>query len=211
MNLRPATAGREFKSWATSPDKRDMKHATLKHLVGTKFSRIRIPLTVLLIFFISSCAGAPPQNKTTTMTPKAISSPHPLPGKKSTSPTIEQRLRGEVRLWEGTPHRMGGTRRSGVDCSGFVQRIFIDLFNVNLPRSTAQQVHSGKPVAVDHLRPGDLVFFHPPHKVRHVGVYLGGGEFAHASTSRGVTISRMDSAYWRNAYWTARRIPSVPG
>ena len=125
--------------------------------------------------------------------------------------TIEQRLRYEVGQWKGTPHRMGGTRRSGVDCSGFVQRIFNDLFKVKLPRSTALQVHSGKAVAIDRLRPGDLVFFRPPQKVRHVGIYLGRGEFAHASTSRGVTISRLDTAYWRKSYWTARRVPAVSG
>jgi cell wall-associated NlpC family hydrolase len=104
---------------------------------------------------------------------------------------------------------MGGTRKSGVDCSGFVQRIFNDLFNITLPRSTALQVQTGIAVSIRHLRPGDLVFFHPPDKVRHVGIYLGRGEFVHASTSKGVTISRLNAAYWRNSYWTARRIPAV--
>jgi murein DD-endopeptidase / murein LD-carboxypeptidase len=130
---------------------------------------------------------------------------------KASLPMVEVRLRAAVRQWEGTPHRMGGTRRNGIDCSGFVQRIFDDLFNIQLPRSTALQVHAGEAVSRRHLRPGDLVFFHPPHKVRHVGVYLGSGEFAHASTSKGVTISRLSTTYWRHAYWTARRIPAVWG
>ena len=66
-------------------------------------------------------------------------------------------------------------------------------------------------MAIDHLLPGDLVFFHPPNKIRHVGIYLGRGEFAHASTSTGVTISQMNSTYWRNAYWTARRVHGILG
>jgi lipoprotein Spr len=130
---------------------------------------------------------------------------------RASRPTVEIRLRAAVRQWVGTPHRMGGTQRNGIDCSGFVQRIFGDLFSIKLPRSTALQVHTGKAVTLQHLRPGDLVFFHPPHKVRHVGIYLGSGEFAHASTSKGVTISRLSTAYWRHAYWTARRIPTISG
>ena len=41
---------------------------------------------------------------------------------------------------------------------------------------------------------------------RHVGVYVGNGEFVHASSSKGVMLSRLDSKYWRKAYWTSRRI-----
>ncbi len=166
---------------------------------------------VLLMTFISNCATSPPHHNVPADAPKVAPASQPANSGKPAQFTIEQRLRSEVRQWRGTPHRMGGTRQNGVDCSGFVQRIFNDLFKVKLPRSTALQVHSGKAVPVDRLRPGDLVFFHPPHKVRHVGIYLGRGEFAHASTSRGVTISRMDTAYWRNAYWTARRISAIAG
>lgn len=140
---------------------------------------------------------------------EVISPSQTVPPKGATQLTVEQRLRAQVRQWEGTPHRMGGTRKSGVDCSGFVQRIFNDLFNISLPRSTALQVRTGIPVSIRHLRPGDLVFFHPPDKVRHVGIYLGRGDFVHASTSKGVTISRLNAAYWRNSYWTARRIPAI--
>jgi cell wall-associated NlpC family hydrolase len=104
---------------------------------------------------------------------------------------------------------MGGNNRSGIDCSGFVRRIFKDLFNVRLPRSTALQVNTGCKVSKDQLKAGDLVFFHPPNKIRHVGIYLGRGEFAHASTSKGVTISRLNTTYWRKAYWTARRVPAI--
>lgn len=119
--------------------------------------------------------------------------------------SIDRKLRTNVRTWQGTPHQMGGTTRNGVDCSGFVQRMVKDVFDRRIPRSTALQVTSGRPVKKVHLTPGDLVFFRPPHKVRHVGIYLGRSEFAHASSKKGVTISRLDSAYWRNAYWTARR------
>lgn len=118
---------------------------------------------------------------------------------------MEQRLRTAVGMWKGTPHQMGGTTRQGVDCSAFVQRLYQDVFNQWIPRTTYLQVRSGQSVDKDLLRTGDLVFFKYPLKGRHVGIYLDQGEFAHASTSKGVTISSLQNNYWRQFYWTARR------
>jgi len=118
---------------------------------------------------------------------------------------MEQKLRAEVGVWTGTPHQMGGTTMQGVDCSAFVQRLYQDVFNQQIPRTTYLQVKSGQFVEKDLLRTGDLVFFKYPFKGRHVGIYLDQGEFAHASTSKGVTISSLQNNYWRKFYWTARR------
>ena len=118
---------------------------------------------------------------------------------------MEQKLRAEVGIWKGTPHQMGGTTRQGVDCSAFVQRLYQDVFNQRIPRTTYLQVRSGQSVEKDLLRTGDLVFFKYPSKGRHVGIYLDQGEFTHASTSKGVTISSLENNYWRQFYWTARR------
>ena len=120
--------------------------------------------------------------------------------------TIEQRLRAQERRWHGTPYRWGGSSRDGFDCSGFVMTVYRDLFDLSLPRTTAEQVQLGQAVSPDALQAGDLVFFRPSGKARHVGLYLGAGEFAHASTSEGVTISHLDETYWREAYWTTRRL-----
>jgi cell wall-associated NlpC family hydrolase len=84
--------------------------------------------------------------------------------------------------------------------------LYRDIFNRSIPRSTSLQVQSGRPVTLSRLRPGDLVFFKPPRKVRHVGIYLGNGEFAHTSASKGVMISELSETYWRKCYWTARRL-----
>lgn len=121
----------------------------------------------------------------------------------------EVALRREVARWEGTPHVLGGESRSGLDCSAFVMRLYDDLFGIRLPRTTEAQVQVGQAVAEHALQPGDLVFFQPSRKTRHVGVYLSDGEFAHVSSSQGVTISRLQERYWQDAYWTARRL--LPG
>lgn len=115
-------------------------------------------------------------------------------------------LRAAERNWRGTPYRYGGTTRDGIDCSAFVQAVYGDVFGIDLPRATAEQVHEGKMINRRDLRPGDLVFFKTRPRTRHVGIYLGEGEFAHASTSQGVMVSRLDDYYWRTRFWTSRRI-----
>lgn len=105
---------------------------------------------------------------------------------------------------------MGGQSRGGIDCSGFVQRLYQDIYGRRIPRSTALQVKSGQPVGLHQLHSGDLVFFKVPEKGRHVGIYLGRSEFAHASTNKGVIISSLEDRFWRQAYWTARRYLDHP-
>lgn len=156
-------------------------------------------IIIPLVMILSNCASAPQPVPAATPTPAIKTSPRP-------APPLEQRLRATVNQWNGTPHRMGGTDRSGVDCSGFVQRVYDDLFGIQLPRTTAAQVHRGINISNSQLRPGDLVFFLPSRTLRHVGIYLGDGQFAHASKTNGVMISRIDEPYWRRAYWTARRV-----
>ncbi|WP_163558857.1 NlpC/P60 family protein [Halomonas sp. NO4] len=107
--------------------------------------------------------------------------------------------------WAGTPYRLGGSTQRGIDCSALVQRVFAEAFRLELPRTTGRQVQEGDPVARDALEVGDLVFFRPPGAYDHVGIYVGEGFFLHASTSQGVTLSRLDNAYWRRHYWQARR------
>jgi cell wall-associated NlpC family hydrolase len=119
---------------------------------------------------------------------------------------VESRIRYYVRLWEGTPHRLGGTDRSGVDCSGFVMLAYNDLFDIQLPRSTAGQIKTGRRIPKRDLKAGDMVFFLIPAKKRHIGIYLSKGEFAHVSKTKGVTVSSLHDGYWRRAFWTARRI-----
>ena len=134
------------------------------------------------------------------------SAPIVLPEESGAATATEQRIRDAVSSWHGTPYEWGGTSRSGLDCSAFTQIIYRDVYGVDIPRTTALQVREGAPVDPPQLKTGDLVFFHPRDDVRHVGVYLGGRDFAHVSSNRGVTISRLDKRYWRNRYWTARRI-----
>ena len=119
---------------------------------------------------------------------------------------VSDALNGHFLSWRGVRHRYGGTSRRGVDCSAFVQLTFSDVFRMQIPRTTREQSKLGKRVSKRKLVPGDLVFFKTGWLGRHVGVYVGGGTFIHASESKGVTRSSLQDHYWRKRYWKARRL-----
>jgi cell wall-associated NlpC family hydrolase len=114
----------------------------------------------------------------------------------------------------GTPYKLGGTSKSGVDCSAFVQAVYKDVYGVELPRTAEEQERLGSKVDRKELQAGDLVFFRtkgmgPFFKSRHVGVYLGEGEFAQASGRLGVNVTPLDNRYWSKKYEGARRIKAA--
>jgi len=118
---------------------------------------------------------------------------------------VRQALLSQHQRWVGTPYRLGGTNERGIDCSALIQNVYRDTFNMELPRTTRQQVKQGRQVDRSELQAGDLVFFNPPGPSRHAGIYIGDGRFMHASSSRGVMISRLDNSYWKRYYWQSRR------
>ena len=108
---------------------------------------------------------------------------------------------------QGTPYRYGGSDPSGFDCSGFVQWVFAQQ-GLALPREVKDQYRAGDEIDSGDILPGDLVFFETvSNGASHVGIALGGGEFVHAPSSRGVVrIERLTSSYWADRWVGARRI-----
>ena len=109
--------------------------------------------------------------------------------------------------FRGTPYRNGGSDPSGFDCSGFVQWVF-SRHGVALPRQVDAQYRIGQEIDRDEVQAGDLVFFETVSSgASHVGIALGGGEFVHAPSSRGVVrVERYTSSYWDKRWVGARRL-----
>ena len=77
----------------------------------------------------------------------------------------------------GTPYVWGGSAPGGYDCSGLIYWAAQRAGIRGVPRTSQEQYKAGRPVAIAHLRPGDLVFTEPgPSGPGHVGVYLGHGQ-----------------------------------
>ena len=106
----------------------------------------------------------------------------------------------------GVPYIFGGTTPYGFDCSGYVQYVFAKA-GISIPRTADVQYDFGKPIPTSELVEGDCVFFttYLPG-ASHVGIYIGDNKFIHASSSRGVTVDSLSTAYYNSRFIGARRM-----
>jgi cell wall-associated NlpC family hydrolase len=172
---------------------------------------VRLVPVVLLTVFAAGCAssggvpkpfpGAPPPGAAAPDAPEA----RETPGPKSAvdGPTI---VRTALEL-RGVPYRNGGTDPSGFDCSGLVQYVFAQ-HGLALPRGVREQFQFGGDVRVAGIEPGDLLFFRTGASgVSHVGIAIGGDEFVHAPSTRGVVrVERFSAPYWASRIMGVRRV-----
>jgi probable lipoprotein NlpC len=117
-------------------------------------------------------------------------------------------LLATVVSWLGTPYRYGSNSKSGTDCSGFVTRVFKEVYGVTLQRSSRSMFANVKHVQKDDMQTGDLVFFRrgPGQPIYHVGIYLKDGKFAHSATNGGVMVSSLHQAYYSRNFYAAGRV-----
>lgn len=107
----------------------------------------------------------------------------------------------------GAPYRFGGEDPSGFDCSGLVQYVY-QQHGVAMPREVRDQFRVGKRVDRSQLEPGDLVFFSTVAPgASHVGIIIGGDQFVHAPSERGVVrVETLSSQYWASRFVGAKRV-----
>lgn len=112
----------------------------------------------------------------------------------------------------GTAYRLGGYGQEGIDCSGFMKKVYQSL-TLNLPHSSREQAKMGALVTTDwdlsRLRIGDLLFFkrNRGQQIGHTGMYIGEGRMIHSSSRKGVIITNLiDSQYYNRNFVVARRL-----
>lgn len=119
----------------------------------------------------------------------------------------KNKLNSEIESWINVPYKYGGNDKQGVDCSGFINAIYLSVYKIQLPRTTKEIFKKSTPIKKENLQEGDLVFFKiNGNDVSHVGIYLAQNKFVHASSSKGVVISLLNNTYYENHYLGGGRI-----
>ena len=170
--------------------------------------KLKYPLSVLLIFLLVSCGR---KTVETERRPYEKDASGVISVKDSSKTVVGTRsvIVEEARKWLGTPYKYGGEDRNGVDCSGMVMKVYRKAVNVKLPRSSREQQQFCNKIKKSDIASGDLVFFSSKRgggNVSHVGIYIGGDEFIHSSSSRGVIVSSLNEQYYLSHYHSSGRV-----
>ena len=156
------------------------------------------------IMVISGCGSFSPTSPAPVLAPAT-------PAAASSAPLYPQRSEAllQALLALGLDYRYGGNSPvTGFDCSGLVAHVYLEAWNIRLPRNTSAQSKAGIAVSLAELQAGDLVFYDTLKRpYSHVGIYLGDGKFVHApKTGAQVRVESLKSAYWSQRFNGARRI-----
>lgn len=119
----------------------------------------------------------------------------------------------EAYTWIGTPYKYAAQEKgSGTDCSGMVMIVYETATGEKLPRNSAKQAEFCDEIKAKEVNAGDLVFFatgKDPTKVSHVGIVVDDDNFIHASSSKGVVVSKLSSGYYQRTFLKFGRVPGL--
>jgi len=120
---------------------------------------------------------------------------------------VNSNLYFEIYKWLNTPYCYGGETGKGIDCSGFSNKIYQAVYGKTLEGGSRDIFTMVKPINIKLAEEGDLLFFKIwKGQISHVGIYLQGRKFAHATTQAGVIISDLDEAYYKKCFYRAGRL-----
>lgn len=115
----------------------------------------------------------------------------------------------QVYDWLGARYKYAGASKKGIDCSGFVSKMYSSVYCIQLMGGSADIYKTVLPVEKEQLQEGDMVFFKiRKGNISHVGIYLGNNKFAHASVHSGVIISDLNEDYYKKYFYKGGRILS---
>ncbi len=168
--------------------------------MNIKFAFAKYALCLSLLVLISSCGIFERFRKFDDKKPS------------NSNNRIENRVVEAARDKTGSPYKFGGKTAAGYDCSGLVFVSFEEV-GMRLPRTSSEQATVGKEIALEKVRPGDLVFFATKKgdsKISHVGIVTEIKEkeivlFIHAANT-GVQEDNLYSKYYQKTFIMARRV-----
>jgi cell wall-associated NlpC family hydrolase len=168
---------------------------------------VRLYLLIAVAAAAAACASS-------GATPRPFPTPEPTathdPDVASTAVARGLIVRRALDL-RGVPYRNGGADPKGFDCSGLVQYVFAQE-GIAVPREVREQVRVGSEVRLAGIQPGDLIFFRTTGTgPSHVGISIGGDEFVHAPSTRGVVrVEKFSAVYWSSRIESVRRVTRNP-
>ncbi|MCE1195171.1 C40 family peptidase [bacterium] len=196
-------------------------------MAGRKRSLKRLAAALLLLF-ACALAGASPQEQSTG-TPQAhldlsalmpplrgLDFDEPRPdlndrGPVAVEPASEEGLAliAEALAWLGTPYRLGGFSKAGVDCSGFLYNVLKSTVPELGPFPRRSDEYAGFGAKSEEIQPGDILLFAREGDIYHVGIALSEGTFIHSASEggrTGVIISSLYEGNWRRRLYGVRHL-----
>ncbi len=191
--------------------------------------KVRRVSLLILVLFMSACSQTQPQVKTEkrafsevkeqresiSLTKLSLTSNKKVATQKENwvPLKVEDEIEWNAKALLGHKYVWGATGPNNYDCSGFTRKVFGDV-GIHLPRVSRDQSKKGQLVSFNELKKGDLVFFatkrRHPNRVTHVGIYLGNGNFIHASSGakKIVVFNFNEHQYYKKHFLWGRRVIS---
>ena len=169
----------------------------------------RLMLGAILLALFGGCASEREPMRTGVSSNSRYHSPDPTrPTVNPSNPAIvgESAWQSEATKWIGSPYKVGGSGRDGMDVLGLVRRMYQNVGRIEIKSGLEELSRTGFAIPRDQLRPGDIVFFGEEKKISSAGIYIGENRFVHAHPTLGVVYAQLSDPQFSEKYRTARRI-----
>jgi len=156
-------------------------------------------LFVIISIIVSSCSSSViyVSKDDTFGQKKEVQSSKIVKRERRTISDDRSKIVKSARSFIGTKYKFGGTKKSGIDCSGLTYNSYLNGLGIKIPRVANNQYK--KATVIANPKPGDLVFFRISSwfKIDHVGIYIGNNHMIHASVKYGVVEVSLNKEYYQ--------------
>lgn len=175
-----------------------------RRVIDITNQQFRIKMRTLFFFLLASIALA------SCSTTYKTANKSGAPTESGSSAQFRKNIVVYAKKYVGSPYKYSGGSPSGFDCSGFTSYV-MDKFGIKLSPASAEQAKQGAKIALDRVRPGDLIIFGDNKHIQHVALVVEHKKdniiCIHSTTSRGVIIESVtESTYWKPRILYARDV-----